>query len=334
MALVAPAIARARSSARRLQCMNRLKNVSLAMLAHETTNQRFPASGNFSATGPERFHNWVLDLLPYLDRRDLYDRYLRDQPHDVDVNQQITNTHIRALICPDDITAVPGQGNLSYVVNSGFGWTIPVDCPVSLHTTPGQSSVVAPFDFNGDGIVCPFVPTTAAESDEQLFKRTALFFVENWPSGSGTVRHHRIDSVTDGASHTMMITENVRVGYDPNTGDNWGAVEARRNSFFVSSYVCENGECSPGNVNLDHANNHSTAPYSHECINSSLTLAEGGAPWPSSYHDGQINVAFCDGHVRSVSDNIDGRVYVALVTPQGAQIQGGLREDLISDNDF
>jgi prepilin-type processing-associated H-X9-DG protein/prepilin-type N-terminal cleavage/methylation domain-containing protein len=38
---------------------------------------------------------------------------------------------------------------------------------------------------------------------------------------------------------------------------------------------------------------------------------------PSSHHPGRVNVAFCDGHVRSISDSIDYFVYSQLMTPNG-----------------
>src|SRR5881396_2632595 len=38
---------------------------------------------------------------------------------------------------------------------------------------------------------------------------------------------------------------------------------------------------------------------------------------PSSNHPGGVNVAFCDGHAQFVRQDMDYRVYVALMTPNG-----------------
>ncbi len=39
-------------------------------------------------------------------------------------NYTISTTSLAVLRCPDDTSAQPGQGNLSYVVNGGFSlWT-------------------------------------------------------------------------------------------------------------------------------------------------------------------------------------------------------------------
>ena len=334
MSLITPAVMNARSSARKLQCLNRIRNITIGVLGYETANRRFPASGHFAATGPEQYHSWVVDTLPFLDRQDLFDRYDKNETFDSPGNSEITSAHLPVLVCPSDITVVSGFGNLSYVVNSGFGWTVPVDCPVSIHTVPGLAPTVAPIDFNGDGVICPFVATSGVHSDRSLFEDTALFFLENWPKGTGTVRHHSIDNVMDGASNTIMLAENVRAGYDPQTGDGWGSPEARRNSFFVSSFVCASGTCSEGNVDYSNANNRSASPYRFESLNSSLTQGEGEAPWPSAYHGGVINVSFCDGRATSIDADIDGAVYAALVSPRGNRIRGPLRQEILSQNDF
>src|SRR5262249_24307276 len=45
---------------------------------------------------------------------------------------------------------------------------------------------------------------------------------------------------------------------------------------------------------------------------------EGCFPYPNSCHLGKVmNVLFCDGSVRPSSENIDGKVWARLVTPNG-----------------
>lgn len=335
MSLLTPAVMDARSAARLLQCKNRLKNLSLGLHGVESSMKRFPASGNFSPTSGGTYHSWVVDLLPHVDRIDLFDRYDRDDFSTSSGNRELTNTHLPVLVCPDDPTIVTGNGNLSYVVNAGFGYTVPVDCPVSIHTNPGVSTVVSPFDLNGDGVVCAIGSAPSSiETDEQIFKRTGLFFSENWPIGSGTVRHHSMDTISDGTSNTIMMTENVRAGYNSTDNNNWGSPEPRHNSFMVSSYVCPTGSCVAGGVEYANSNNRGATPYSYESLNSSLVQSEGWSPWPSAYHHGKINFAFCDGHVRSISEEVDGIVYAALCSPQGEKLTGTLRQDPVSGASF
>lgn len=333
-ALTLPAVMQARQAAARTLCQNNLRNLSVAMIAAADSAGRLPASGHFGRDpngGFTQNHSWVVTLLAWLERQDLHDRWNLDLPIDAPANAALAKTHLKVLVCPSDISAI-GQGDLSYVVNGGFGWTQVyhqanafsgiADCPMSFGKVP--------LDLNGNGIVCPENPAEdGAPSDKLLFKQTALFFPENWKVPGGTERFHRLPEISDGLSQTIMLAENARAGYDPfaeNT--NWASPHPQRNSFFVSFAVCAQGRCAPGLVDYARAN------QPPESINGSLDAAEGEAPWPSSFHSGGVHVAFADGHVKFISQGIAGGVYAALVSPQGARISGPLAQQTLSDTDY
>lgn len=344
VALLFPALSGGRSVAKRTQCLNNLRQVGLAMIQVADRKGRFPASGTFSATGPEQYFSWVVPLLRDLDRNDLANAWDLDQPAD-DVtpptsgtanNGSLAQTGINILVCPLDTTIVPGRGNLSYAVNGGFGWTQPVDCPTTPHWAGVPSFSTTPFDFNGDGKTCNSAEDDPAllGSDRLLYFRTGLFFAENWPEGTGTSRHHTLGSITDGASTTIMIAENVRVGFDPAWNSSWASPWPPRQSFFLSGYICKSSSCSAGNVDYARANDRSGLPQSLESINASLDQAEGEAPWPSSYHPGGVNVVMADGHGQFLRETIDGKVYAALVSPQGLKIKGPLGQVIPGEDDY
>ncbi|MEZ6060303.1 MAG: DUF1559 domain-containing protein [Planctomycetaceae bacterium] len=335
LALILPAVQRARESSRRVACANHLKNVATAILSETVTDQRFPASGHWgenTSGAVVEYHNWVVSILPHLDQGNLFAAWNRQLPRNDPHNSQLAQTHVEVLLCPSDITNVSG-GGLSYVVNGGFGWTTihesAEDCPVGADKTP--------LDLNGNGEICDDDSATSGMlTDRQIFEMTGLFFLENWKATDAqprldrfTQRSHRPDSVHDGTTNTLMVTENVRVGYDPNDPhSNWSSSQALRNSFFLSPTICRDATCVAGNVDYRRAN-----AGAHR-INASLTLAEGEAPWPSSYHPGGINAAFADGSVRFLNESIDGGVYAALVSPQGSRLKGPLAQPVLSDGDF
>jgi len=331
LSLLVPAVMRSRNNARRIQCVNNLRQLAMAMLQNEEVQRRLPASGNFDVASPRQFHGWPTAILGEIELVNLLRQYDFHQPHDDPANLVLTHTPVPLFVCPDDISAEPGRGNLSYVVNGGFAWTIPVDCPASMSTTATASSI-APLDLNGNGIICPFDPrddTGPGElPDIEYLRRTSLFFVENWPRGRGTQRHHRITDIRDGSSQTLMISENVRAGYDPEANSSWGSPDPRYNMFFISSRICADRRCAPGNVDFARANDRTNGNL--ECINCSLHQPEGAAPWLSSLHTGGVNAAFCDGHVSFVSENIAGEVLAALATPVGTMIKGPLAEAIVS----
>lgn len=334
LALMLPAVQQSRESARRTQCQSQMRQVGMALVNHEEQHRRFPALGYWNAGGPEIFHSWVVEILPYLDQAALHEKWDFNQPND-DVtysqNGTLAATALSILVCPSDATAVEGKSNQSYVVNAGVGWTKPADCPFSVDST-GTALVRVNFDLSGDGTACP---STLGQTDDQaLLKSMGMFFGENWPVGSGTVRHHTFKSITDGTTTTLMLSENVRAGFDPAFNSTWASPNVERQSFIISPYICDSFSCSTGNTNYSRANDRSALPYSRQALNSSLKQPEGEAPWPSSFHHAGVNFVFCDGHVSFVNENIGGAVYAALASPQGDALTEALRQPIVSENDY
>ncbi|NQT11657.1 MAG: DUF1559 domain-containing protein [Planctomycetes bacterium] len=334
VALLLPAVMSARGAARRTQCKNNLRNLGLAMLQEAEVKRRFPASGHFSYAGPESYHGWMVALLPWLERRDIAEEWNLDLPFDDPANERLASIALPIAVCPDDDTAMSGGGNLSYVVNGGFGWTRPWDCPSVFHVM-GVPPIQA-IDLNGNGTTCPAsMGDDGTPSDKQFFFQTGMFFLENWPRGVGVERHHTPDSIYDGLSNTVMLSENVRAGFNPYSGKGgWATPWPLHNCFYISGYVCEGLTCAAGSVDYGRANDQGGDPFRLEAINSSLDQPEGEAPWPSSYHPGGVHVAFADGHLDFLSEDVHGDVYASLVSPRGSLIKGPLKQPVLSGGDY
>jgi len=334
VALLLPATLRARGSARRVTCLNHLRQVTLAMILHTDQHDRFPAAGRFASNSSLQHHSWVTALLPFLEQASLANSYDLSLPYTDPKNFEITRTSISVLTCPDDVSLVSGEGNLSYVVNGGIGWTIPIDCPASVRVE-NDAVKISPLDLNGNGVTCPLETEPGPGLPDLVYlKSLSLFFVENWPLKTGTERFHRLRDVVDGTSTTLMVSENIRAGFDPDAQSSWGSPEPLRNMFFVSSSICPDRNCSRDEIDLSRANTRSVSPASQESLNSSLLQAEGTAPWPSSGHSGLVHFGWCDGHVSSISESIDGRVYFALTTPQGSQVRDLFEEPVLTGTEF
>jgi prepilin-type N-terminal cleavage/methylation domain-containing protein/prepilin-type processing-associated H-X9-DG protein len=338
LSLLIPAVMSSRESGRKVTCANNMHNLALGVLNNTEANRRFPASGYFNLDPQSAKYNhaawfgWVVPLLSFLERSDIAEQWDYGKPWDDPVNLKLGSLSVSVLACPDDDTVMPGQGNLSYVVNGGIGWTTNLkkggqnieDCPVGFRSPSGtppyaQSAFRHEIDLSGDG-------TFGDANDKAIFYQMTLFFVENWPRGVGTVRHHTPDSVFDGLSNTLMLSENIRTGYDPINATNWSSPHPRYNTFCLSPFICDNWSCSDGHVDYSRANNRFQQPYQTESINAGRDQPEGESPWPSSRHPGGVYVAFCDGHIQFMSEEIDGAVYAALMSPQGSKIKGPLTQ--------
>jgi len=338
MALLLPAVMQARAAGRRTICKNNLHNVGLAMLGEAEAKRRFPPSGVHTLPG-DPLYSWVVKLLPGLERSDIASKWDYNLLYYEGGNRELGHTTIAVLACPDDPSVVPGKGNLSYVVNAGWAWStgsLPVqDCTVSYHAPRGPGDLKM-LDLNGNGITCPAdAQQDGNPSDRRLYYQLGLFFLEHKPGSPGGIRRHQtLDTVFDGLSNTIMLSENIRAGYDPKTDSNWAAAGPLYNAFFVSSYVCQDRRCSAGNVDYRRANARSEYPYRLEAINGDFNQAEAEAPWASSGHVGGVHVVFADGHIRFLEEDVDGAVYAALLSPQGTLVRGLLAQPMVADGSY
>lgn len=324
MSLILPAVQNAREAARRTQCLNRVRNLSLALTGFAAAQRRYPAAGYWGGgpapdkDNPGPHHNWVVDILAYLDRQDLADRWDKDELATGPTNAELTKIYLDVLVCPSD-SSVTGDGDLSYAVNGGIGDTF---------FNSGINDCVAdpfywPLDLNGDGIACvPPGTGTITPTDREIFKRLGMFFSENWqfkgtPGYQGTVRHHTPDSVTDGLSNTILLGENVRTGFDSSDPTaNWANATGPRSRIYFSHQICNGNSCAPGNVDFSKAN------FGDHAINAGRSMPEGQSPFLNSEHPGGAVVGFGDGAVRFLSEDVDGKVLFQLFSPQDAKLSG------------
>jgi prepilin-type N-terminal cleavage/methylation domain-containing protein len=74
VSLLLPAVQTAREAARRMQCSNNLKQVSLALLNFESVHGEFPPGGVTSST-KDYGHSWWMATLPNLEQQNIYDKF-------------------------------------------------------------------------------------------------------------------------------------------------------------------------------------------------------------------------------------------------------------------
>jgi prepilin-type N-terminal cleavage/methylation domain-containing protein/prepilin-type processing-associated H-X9-DG protein len=326
MSLILPAIQSARRAARRTECMNNLRNCSVAMLGYVSTHRRFPAAGYWAGIPGSRYpsHNWVVDLLPYVDRQDLADRWDHTVPYSATPNKELGDVMVAVLTCPED-SSVRGSGDLSFAVNSGIGYTTFLS---GVHDVPVNAFGNA-IDLNGNGTIAVADDSLdGTPSDRTILKALGLFFMENFGENRGVVRHYTTNFIRDGFSNTLMLIENVRTGRNSAAPDeNWATPFAPKSAVFFSSSVCSANVCSSGNVDFARAN---TGPNR---INAGLREPEGRSPFANSEHAGIVNVAFADGSVKGLSEDIDGTVYAALFSPSSRILDSTTMQQVIPSAD-
>jgi prepilin-type N-terminal cleavage/methylation domain-containing protein/prepilin-type processing-associated H-X9-DG protein len=95
--LLLPAVHAARESARRTQCVNNLKNQSLAVLNFESHRKLLPP-GHMLIREVE--YGWSFYILPWLEQSTLYNHFDQAQPWDVGPNLPFTRRSLGVYRCP------------------------------------------------------------------------------------------------------------------------------------------------------------------------------------------------------------------------------------------
>jgi prepilin-type N-terminal cleavage/methylation domain-containing protein/prepilin-type processing-associated H-X9-DG protein len=167
IALLLPAITSTRERAARIQCVNNLKQIGLALHALHDSQQRFPAT---YYTNPAIIHSWVPETLPFLEQHTIARQYRFDRPWHHPDNEPATQQRIRTLLCP----SVP-NGRDGVIGDQQYGLT---DYSGIFDIDPTLISTGILLPWTGD-------PLSAMPAD----------------SGG------RMLDITDGTSQTLLIAE-------------------------------------------------------------------------------------------------------------------------------
>lgn len=351
MSLILPAIQNARSAARRVQCLNRVRQIGLGLhaFASKNKNAQFPSYGtwgdihdnsgiwlNTNTTG-RKLRNWVVDILSELDRRDLFDRWDFDRDHDSTFAgpsgysnaQLIEEFKLNILVCPSDESG-DQPGALSYVVNAGYA---NIDGSLSAASGWAGSSNLhrdndPDLDLNVNG-------TTNDDEDKLMFHRSGVMWgmaVDRNGDDRPTAypnRSQTLNSIYDGTGNTILLSENTNAA----SSQFWGDPSARYCTFVYPLNP------NPTSLGLTATDYFATAPldpaHDYARINGSGAGPEGERPFPNSGHSGGVNVVMCDGSALFLSDQVDLQVYSRLVTPSGGKsLPTSQPQDILSSNDF
>ena len=291
--LLLPAINAARESGRRAQCTNNLKQIGLALLAHESSLRVFPA-GRAGYDGSDAPNNnsapcafrsgtsGFVYILPFLEEGALF---------------TILSPGVKGGLFPacDDATTA--------------GWETPAitqalqQRPKELVCPSDQSHVLYPYPAVAGtpsyptgsyalvmGSNGPGPPDGYDEATTKLGNNGMFYYVVK----------HTTQQVTDGLSHTIFVGETISNDTDPSQ-NNW-MVGSRFLSTMRTTYNPLNSP--PGTP-----------------VSGSLTLygytANGAF---GSYHPAGANFAFGDGHVIFIAEDIGMTIYQALSTIAGREL--------------
>lgn len=325
VALLLPAVQAAREAARNNTCKNNIKQLGLAMANYDTTFRKlpglvneipYPAGGKVQAVGQYkgqyligRRASWMVMIFPYVENQALWDNWSTNfQIGTAAISQNgfndSFNPAIEQLQCPSDPVDNVTEPTTSYVANAGWGLADP---DRNDQNTPEVPTINTEFAANGvffDLNKKSRVSLTSAWLNIQDAR-------ESLPSVQSS-----IDSLSaaDGTSKTMLLSENLNAVYytypinvPPPQGFN-DISDAKHHFGFVWHNKLGGSNLRPAICKINGGRSADVVPPT--------TMGEQTEElaYPSSNHPGGVNVAFGDGSVRYVNEQLSNRVYAQLMT--------------------
>lgn len=298
VALTLPAVQHAREAARRTQCRNNLKQISLAVLEFENAYGAFPPARlqprptdtdpEFTCGGEEP--TWFVRVMPFLDAEAQWsgwDLYRPFREHD----EEQRNGNLSTFLCPTRRSMADALGS-RFFSTSGTTTTVtlPCGCVVTVNTGGTEEEL--------SGAVGDYAGNHGDLSPGAWGSPTDLWFGGN---GTGAIisSRARCDSgnpvdwadqirprdIIDGMSNTALIGElhvpQGRLGQFPDNppmydGDYFGAASRL---------------AGPTMPLADGMRDTTASPLSF-----------------GSWHDGVCHFAFCDGSIRAINTAVSTRV--------------------------
>ena len=279
MSLLLPAVMTALAQARRVSCLNNLREMGRSTISYEALNSKYPSLFTTFNEGQanQRLHPWLVSVLPDLDQQLLYDEVTDPLGNGVPLG----GGYVAVFNCPSDPVASRRGAEFSYVANAGI---------------PDYQFYTGA-DFEGN----PFGG-----------KGTGIFYDRSVRAGLNNASPFTMNSsrVRDGLGQTLLISENPNVTL---SGVRW--TDAEYNGDPIQEYgfgmVWNNLNGVPPFANIFGARKQRDATMSNSFIDES-------DPWvlarPASFHSQSFNAVFADGRTDSLQTTLDYRVYCLLMT--------------------
>jgi prepilin-type N-terminal cleavage/methylation domain-containing protein/prepilin-type processing-associated H-X9-DG protein len=317
IALLLPAVQAAREAARRMQCVNNLKQIGIAMHNYSGTTDSLPWGD-----GPDQWNQWssLTLTLAYLEQSATYNAinfaYGLQNPA-LGVNTTSQRTTLSFALCPSDVDRLTSaDGHLNYAGNAGTA-------PATFYDWDNTGAFDGIFTWAGN-------PTGETAANYKKLKTVVRFqdildglsntacFSEKVKGIGGPVAPAAPDPLTPSSAHSLLSAKPAAADLlTPQTvysqckalsPSSPGASLNPAGPYYPNGYYWHNG-C-PSNSRY----NHVMPPNSWSCTYGGRWGDMGGAVTASSRHPGVVNMLMCDGSVRSVKNSISNTVWWALGT--------------------
>jgi prepilin-type N-terminal cleavage/methylation domain-containing protein/prepilin-type processing-associated H-X9-DG protein len=321
IALLLPAVQAAREAARRMSCINNLKQIGLAIHNYESANGSFPPQsidrGTNTLSAPIDEADWgtLPRIIPYMEGAAMYNSANLLIHYHNPPNVTAAQTQVSFLICPSEVNTQPvvssrgayAVGN--YLFNVG-DWYVYGGFGAPLSRAPILYNFGRPIAAITDGL-----SQTMLASEGRTHANSRRCF------GGGTPQY--IAGLTDPFNIPSVQNSYAIYAAGLQASNCTSNIGSRGHTVWVNSDVAFGGFTTAFTPNY-------VAQVNPGIPNEDLVSADennGGPTFAAviarSYHPGGVNVLFCDGSVRWIKSTIDATTWRSLGTIAGGEVVSG-----------
>jgi prepilin-type N-terminal cleavage/methylation domain-containing protein/prepilin-type processing-associated H-X9-DG protein len=316
IALLLPAVQAAREAARRSQCVNNLKQLSLAIQNYIDTNTTLPPTGSPGTSASLFINDFSMKerILPFLEQAALYNSINQGFTYNSAPVFTAATTKVNTFLCPSDGNDPAPTATLGSVSNKVASTNYPNNLGTFLGNNGGQ--------LDGPAWELPsatnYGPMVTLASIADGTSNTALF--SEWVKGmfrTGSDGLHqtywltstKYTNTTTAINFVSVVAEcqASKLIFQETAGTNWNA----KGEYWILA-TCGTGGCY-GHVNMP---NKKACYFAGDTAGSTFRSLVGA----SSNHPGGVNVSFIDGSVRFIKDSISPTTWRALATKAGGEV--------------
>jgi prepilin-type N-terminal cleavage/methylation domain-containing protein/prepilin-type processing-associated H-X9-DG protein len=329
--LLLPAVQAAREAARRIQCVNNLKQLGLAMHNYASSHRSFPpgrlvavspsdnltASANANATtGNGSCFSAYAFLLPQLEQSVIYNQISFNSGPDTAANNDMSITQPPVFVCPSDsglrsLTQGTGfAGVTNYVLNTGTTFAVSPKNPAGVQVTGVffENSRIRFADIT-DGTSQTICISEQIVSDPNDPANSS----GNWNGATPTTGF----ALTTGNNNTNAGPELLNYPQDCVSGNKLQLTRGNRLLYGAPGHTMYNHIRGPNDKQIDCRGG---LPHSQRNFYWWSRLSHNVAA--HSKHTGGVHALFCDGQVQFIATTIELSTWNSMGSRSGSEVLG------------
>jgi prepilin-type N-terminal cleavage/methylation domain-containing protein/prepilin-type processing-associated H-X9-DG protein len=330
IALLLPAVQAAREAARRMQCVNNLKQIGLAVANYESSNGSLPPHGTNQPVANMNDFSMKARILPFMEMGNIWNAFNISFDFNNAQNPTAGSNTISAYLCPSDSNKIARIGG-SYN-GLDFGDTNYYN---NIGTLPSLNNGF--FDGPAYLMGSTFGPTITLAKITDGTSNTAMFsenLMGNSSSGTATVTVPGVAG--PGSIWIMPIAITPTTPVSPNLGSLGANLQYLTQTYCMSSNnlsgFSTQGFCWASSGSGEGGGySHVNTPNLRNCWGNNQDTNAPNASYNNVYqtgnlitaksnHPGGVNMLFLDGSVKFIKSSVNPGTYGALGTMAGGEV--------------